>query len=75
MKALEDYDVREVADYLRDWGYIVTDPSEPNEVKDGLWVSPEQLADIEHLLVCGQQEAAQNDLFKLLGKTLGRNLA
>ena len=75
MKALEHYDVRQVADYLRDWGYIVIDPNEPNEVKDGLCVSPAQLAEIEHLLVCGQREAARNDLFDILGKTLGRNLA
>ena len=72
MKALEHYDVRQVADYLRDWGYVVTAPADAG---DGLWVSQEQLADIEHLLVCGQREAARNDLFDILGKTLGRNLA
>ena len=72
MRSLEDYDIRDVAEYLRDWGYVVTAPADAG---DGLWVSQEQLADIEHLLVCGQQEAARNDLFNILGKTLGRNLA
>ena len=72
MKSLEDYDIRDVAEYLRDWGYVVTAPADAG---DGLWVSQEQLADIEHLLVCGQREAARNDLFDLLGKTLGRSIA
>jgi dienelactone hydrolase len=66
MKSLEDYDIRDVADYLRDWGYIVTQPQ---------WMSPEQLADIERLIAGGQQEATQNDLFNLLGKTLNRSMA
>jgi dienelactone hydrolase len=72
MKSLEDYDIRDVAEYLRDWGYVVTAPADAG---DGLWVSQEQLADIENLLICGQKEAAQNDLFNLLGKTLNRSMA
>jgi len=72
MRSLEDYDIRDVAEYLRDWGYVVTAPADAG---DGLWVSQEQLADIENLLICGQKEAAQNDLFELLGKTLGRTVA
>lgn len=72
MRSLEDYDIKDVAEYLRDWGYVVTAPADAG---DGLWVSQEQLADIEHLLVCGQKEAAQNDLFDLLGKTLNRSVA
>ena len=71
MRSLEDYDIRDVAEYLRDWGYVVTAPADAG---DGLWVSQEQLADIENLLICGQKEAAQNDLFELLGKTLNRSL-
>ena len=71
MRSLEDYDIRDVAEYLRDWGYVVTAPADAG---DGLWVSQEQLADIERLLVCGQKEAAQNDLFDLFGKTLNRSL-
>jgi hypothetical protein len=47
----------------------------PADAGDGLWVSQEQLADIENLLICGQKEAAQNDLFNLLGKTLNRSIA
>jgi len=72
MRSLEDYDIRDVAEYLRDWGYVVTAPADAG---DGLWVSQEQLADIENLLICGQKEAAQNDLFELLGKTLNRSMA
>jgi hypothetical protein len=72
MKSLEDYDIKDVANYLRDWGYVVTAPADAG---DGLWVSQEQLADIENLLICGQKEAAQNDLFELLGKTLNRSVA
>jgi len=72
MRSLEDYDIRDVAEYLRDWGYVVTAPADAG---DGLWVSQEQLADIENLLICGQKEAAQNDLFNLLGKTLNRSIA
>jgi len=72
MKSLEDYDIKDVANYLRDWGYVVTAPADAG---DGLWVSQEQLADIENLLICGQKEAAQNDLFNLLGKTLNRSMA
>jgi hypothetical protein len=72
MKSLEDYDIKDVAEYLRDWGYVVTAPADAG---DGLWVSQEQLADIENLLICGQKEAAQNDLFELLGKTLNRSMA
>jgi hypothetical protein len=72
MKSLEDYDIKDVAEYLRDWGYVVTAPADAG---DGLWVSQEQLADIENLLICGQKEAAQNDLFNLLGKTLNRSMA
>jgi hypothetical protein len=72
MRSLEDYDIKDVAEYLRDWGYVVTAPADAG---DGLWVSQEQLADIEHLLVCGQKESAQNDLFELLGKTLNRSMA
>jgi dienelactone hydrolase len=72
MKSLEDYDIKDVAEYLRDWGYVVIAPADAG---DGLWVSQEQLADIENLLICGQKEAAQNDLFNLLGKTLGRTVA
>ena len=71
MRSLEDYDIKDVAEYLRDWGYVVTAPADAG---DGLWVSQEQLADIENLLICGQKEAAQNDLFELLGKTLNRSL-
>ena len=72
MRSLEDYDIRDVANYLRDWGYVVTAPADAG---DGLWVSQEQLADIENLLICGQKEAAQNDLFDILGETLGRSIA
>jgi hypothetical protein len=72
MRSLEDYDIKDVAEYLRDWGYVVTAPADAG---DGLWVSQEQLADIENLLICGQKEAAQNDLFNLLGKTLNRSMA
>jgi hypothetical protein len=72
MRSLEDYDIKDVAEYLRDWGYVVTAPADAG---DGLWVSQEQLADIENLLICGQKEAAQNDLFNLLGKTLNRSVA
>jgi hypothetical protein len=72
MKALEDYNIQDVAEYLRDWGYVVIKPDEDGE---GLWVTPAQLANIEHLLVCGQKEAAQNDLFDILGETLGRSIA
>jgi hypothetical protein len=72
MKSLEDYDIKDVANYLRDWGYVVAAPADAG---DGLWVSQEQLADIENLLICGQKEAAQNDLFELLGKTLNRSVA
>jgi hypothetical protein len=72
MRSLEDYDIKDVANYLRDWGYVVTAPADAG---DGLWVSQEQLADIENLLICGQKEAAQNDLFNLLGKTLNRSMA
>lgn len=71
MRSLEDYDIRDVASYLRDWGYVVTAPADAG---DGLWVSQEQLADIERLLICGQKEAAQNDLFDLFGKTLNRSM-
>jgi hypothetical protein len=71
MRSLEDYDIHDVANYLRDWGYVVTAPADAG---DGLWVSQEQLADIERLLMCGQREAAQNDLFDLLGKTLNRSM-
>ena len=72
MRSLEDYDIRDVAEYLRDWGYVVTAPADAGE---GLWVSQEQLADIERLLVCGQKESAQNELFDLFGKTLNRSVA
>jgi hypothetical protein len=71
MRSLEDYDIDDVVEYLRDWGYVVTNP---HDVGDGLWVSPEQLNDIERLLVCGQKESAQNDLFDLVGKTLNRSM-
>lgn len=72
MRSLEDYDINDVAAYLRDWGYVVT---KPDDAGDGLWVSQEQLADIERLLLCGQKEAAQNEVFDLLGKTLNRSMA
>ena len=71
MRSLEDYALDDLANYLRDWGYVVTNP---HDAGDGLWVSREQLNDIEHLLVCGQKEAAQNDLFDLVGKTLNRSM-
>lgn len=71
MRSLDDYDIKDVAAYLRDWGYVVTAPADAG---DGLWVSQEQLADIERLLICGQKEAAQNDLFDLFGKTLNRSM-
>jgi hypothetical protein len=71
MRSLEDYDIRDVAQYLRDWGYVVTKPDDAGE---GLWVSADQLNDIERLLICGQKEAAQNDLFDLFGKTLNRSM-
>ena len=71
MRSLDDYDIRDVAAYLRKWGYVVT---QPDDASEGLWVSPEQLGDIERLLVCGQKEAAQNDLFDLFGKTLNRSM-
>ena len=71
MRSLEDYAVDDIAAYLRDWGYVVT---KPDDASEGLWVSPEQLGDIERLIVCGQKEAAQNDLFDLFGKTLNRSL-
>lgn len=71
MRSLEDYDIKDVANYLRDWGYVVT---KDDDASNGLWVSPEQLGDIERLLICGQKEAAQNDLFELVGKTLNRSL-
>ena len=72
MRSLEDYALDDLANYLRDWGYVVTNPHDASE---GLWVSPEQLADIERLLVCGQKESAQNELFDLFGKTLNRSVA
>jgi dienelactone hydrolase len=72
MRSLEDYDIRDIAEYLRDWGYVVTAPADAGE---GLWVSQEQLADIERLLICGQKESAQNELFDLFGKTLNRSVA
>jgi len=71
MRSLEDYDIKDVAQYLRDWGYVVTKPDDAGE---GLWVSADQLNDIERLLICGQKEAAQNDLFDLFGKTLNRSM-
>ena len=71
MRSLEDYNTKDVAQYLRDWGYVVTAPADAG---DGLWVSQEQLGDIERLLICGQKEAAQNDLFDLFGKTLNRSM-
>jgi hypothetical protein len=71
MRSLDDYDIKDVAQYLRKWGYVVTYPDDASE---GLWVSPDQLGDIERLLVCGQKEAAQNDLFDLFGKTLNRSM-
>jgi hypothetical protein len=72
MRSLEDYALDDLANYLRDWGFVVV---APEYAGDGLWVSAEQLADIERLLVCGQKEAAQNDLFDLVGKTLNRSMA
>ncbi len=72
MRSLGDYALDDLANYLRDWGYVVT---KPDDASEGLWVSREQLNDIEHLLVCGQKEAAQNDLFDLVGKTLNRSMA
>lgn len=71
MRSLDDYDIKDVAAYLRKWGYVVTMPDDASE---GLWVSPDQLGDIERLLICGQKEAAQNDLFDLFGKTLNRSM-
>lgn len=71
MRSLDDYDINDVAAYLRKWGYAVV---LPDDASDGLWVSPEQLCDIERLLLSGQKEAAQNDVFDLFGKTLNRSM-
>ena len=73
---LSEFDIDEIAEYLRHNGYTVTG----NAVADG--PVPEatahiDTADLEHiytLAVCGQMEFAQQEALQVVGKAIGRPL-
>ena len=64
---LSEFDADDLKSELESRGYVVTEQGQPIQ---GL----ADLDRIEHLIVCGQVEAAKQELFTTIGRALGRQL-
>jgi hypothetical protein len=68
---LDDIDDDTVADHLRKQGYyVVPTASASHTGADGIALSDEDLGRLSTLLMCGQQEAALEELFSLVNPGL-----
>ena len=73
---LSEFDMDEIADYLRHHGYTVSGGNCLVASVDGEegFISAEDLDHIYTLALCGQREAAQQEALQLIGKAIGRTL-
>ena len=72
---LSEFDMDEIADYLRHHGYTVSGGNAVAAVADDEgFISTDDLDHIYTLALCGQREAAQQEALQLVGKAIGRPL-
>jgi hypothetical protein len=75
--SLDEFELEDIADYLRHSGYKVSATGATHNPDTGMTdnvLDPDDLDHIYTLAVCGQREAAQQEALILIGKAIGRML-
>jgi hypothetical protein len=73
--SLDEFELEDIADYLRHNGYKVSATS-ATVTEDGSTnvLDPDDLDHIYTLALCGQREAAQHEALQLVSEAIGRPL-
>ena len=70
--SLDDFDNQDLVEHLEKNGYTCF---ETGSTKSTESISGSELERIDHLLVCGQKQAAIEEIFSVVGHAIGRQIA
>lgn len=72
--SLSDFGTEDILEYLKHKGATPDGAADLMCSEAGLWVSPDDMARAETLILCGQREEARLFILGIVGDAMGRKL-